>query len=100
MVPTSMRALSALSALWRIFRTSFRRDELRMSMKSMTISPPRSRSRSCRAASSAASQLAMKAVSSMSLPFIVLPEFTSTDTRASVCSMTSEPPAGSGTVFS
>jgi hypothetical protein len=39
-----------------------------MSMKSMTIRPPRSRRRSWRAISSAASQLVLKAVSSMSAP--------------------------------
>jgi hypothetical protein len=41
-----------------------------MSMKSMTIRPPRSRRRSWRAISSAASQLVRSAVSSMSLPLV------------------------------
>jgi hypothetical protein len=65
-----------------------------MSMKSMTTRPPRSRRRSWRAISSAASQLVLKAVSSMSAPRVARPELTSTETRASVWSITMAPPEG------
>ncbi|MNT57979.1 hypothetical protein D3C72_1953890 [compost metagenome] len=69
-----------------------------MSMKSMTIKPPKSRRRSWRATSSAASQLVLKAVVSMSEPRVARAELTSTETSASVWSMTMAPPDGSGTV--
>ncbi|MCY1539647.1 hypothetical protein D9M68_752440 [compost metagenome] len=69
-----------------------------MSMKSMTIKPPRSRRRSWRATSSAASELVRSAVSSMSAPRVERAELTSTDTSASVWSMTMAPPEGSCTV--
>jgi hypothetical protein len=49
-----------------------------MSMKSMTMRPPRSRSRSWRAISSAASQLVLNAVVSMSPAFVARAELTST----------------------
>jgi len=57
-------------------------------MKSMTMSPPRSRRRSCRAISSAASQLVLNAVVSMSPALVARAELTSTETSASVWSMT------------
>jgi hypothetical protein len=65
-----------------------------MSMKSMTIRPPRSRRRSWRASSSAASRLVLKRVSSISAPLVERPELTSTATSASVWSMTMAPPEG------
>ena len=68
-----------------------------MSMKSMTIRPPRSRSRSWRAISSAASRLVLNAVASMSPPLVARAELTSTETSASVWSITIAPPEGSGT---
>ena len=69
-----------------------------ISMKSITTSPPKSRKRNWRAASSAASRLVRVAVSSMSPPRVERAEFTSTATSASVWSMTMLPPDGSGTV--
>ena len=71
-----------------------------MSMKSITMSPPMSRSRSCRAISSAASRLVWNAVCSMSEPRVARAELMSTDTSASVWSMTMEPPEGRRTVWS
>ncbi len=68
-----------------------------MSMKSITIKPPMSRRRSWRAISSAASRLVCSAVSSMSPPLVARAELMSMDTRASVGSMTMEPPEGSFT---
>ena len=65
-----------------------------MSMKSTTIRPPKSRRRNWRATSSAASRLVLKAVSSMSAPRVERPELTSTETSASVWSMTMAPPEG------
>jgi hypothetical protein len=67
---------------------------LSMSMKSMTIKPPRSRSRNWRAISSAASRLVLNAVCSMSVPRVARAEFTSIATSASVWSMTIAPPEG------
>ena len=55
-----------------------------MSMKSTTISPERSRSRSWRASSSAASRFVFSAVSSMLRSRVERPEFTSMATSASV----------------
>ncbi len=63
-------------------------------MKSMTMSPPRSRSRSWRAISSAASRLVLNAVVSMSPALVARAELTSTETSASVWSMTIAPPDG------
>ena len=71
-----------------------------MSMKSMTMMPPMSRSRSCRATSSAASRLLRKTVSSRLDVPTFLPVFTSMTVSASVCSMMSEPPDGSHTLRS
>jgi hypothetical protein len=59
-----------------------------MSMKSMTISPARSRRRNWRATSSAASRLVFSAVSSIEPSFVARPEFTSIATSASVTPIT------------
>ena len=69
-----------------------------MSMKSITISPPMSRRRSCRAISSAASRLVLRAVASMSPPRVARAELMSIETSASVWSMTRLPPEGSVTL--
>ena len=71
-----------------------------MSMKSMTMMPPMSRSRSCLAISSAASMLLWKTVSSRFDVPTFLPVLTSITVSASVCSMISEPPDGSHTLRS
>ena len=71
-----------------------------MSMKSMTMRPPASRMRNWRAISTAASQLVLNAVSSMSLPLVALAELMSIAVRASVWSITIEPPEGRRTVRS
>ena len=96
-LPTSKRALSsfiasfsASSTLWRFFASL-------MSMKSHTTRPPRSRRRSCRAISTAASRLDWREVFSGLPDWFAFPELTSIATRASVGSMTMEPPEGSGT---
>ncbi len=60
----------------------------------MTTKPPKSRKRNCRAISSAASKLVLKAVSSISLPFVARAELISIDVIASVGSITIEPPEG------
>jgi hypothetical protein len=59
-----------------------------MSMKSMTMSPARSRSLSWRAISLAASRFVLSAVSSIENSRVDLPEFTSMATSASVWLMT------------
>ena len=59
-----------------------------MSMKSMMMMPPMSRSRSCRATSSAASRLVLVTVSSRFALPTCLPVFTSMTVIASVRSMT------------
>ena len=70
-------------------------------MKSTTMMPPMSRSRSWRTISSAASRLFLVTVSSRLPPEPVnLPVLTSTTVIASVRSMTSEPPEGSQTLRS
>ena len=70
-------------------------------MKSMTMIPPMSRSRSWRTISSAASMLFLVTVSSRLPPEPMnLPVLTSTTVMASVRSMTSEPPDGSQTLRS
>ncbi len=72
-----------------------------MSMKSITMMPPRSRSLSWRTISSAASRLFLVTVSSRLPPWPVnLPVLTSITTIASVRSMTSDPPLGSQTLRS
>ena len=82
--PIRTRARSCSSASRSRFSTSrwFRAGV--MSMKSMTISPPASRSRSWRATSSAASRFVLSAVSSMSPPRVARAEFTSMLISASV----------------
>ena len=94
--PTSMRALSALRQSTRQSCTERMWDSRFMSMKSMAMRPARSRSRSWRATSSAASMLVLKAMSSTPSPE-VLPLLTSMATRASVWSSTRAPPLGRGT---
>ena len=58
----------------------------------MTIRPERSLSLACLANSSAASKLFFKAVSSIFLSLVDLPELTSTATKASVWSIIMYPP--------
>ena len=98
MVPNCTRARSCRSASRRRFSTSRRLRLSSMSIKSITIRPPRSRRRIWRATSSAASRLVRVAVSSMSPPRIERAEFTSTLTSASVWSITIAPPLGNVTV--
>src|SRR5208337_5346154 len=64
--PTDTRALSVFRLCFRAASTSFWCFLSLMSMKSMTTRPPRSRRRSCRATSWAASRLDFRAVSSSS----------------------------------
>ena len=71
-----------------------------MSMKSMTMMPPMSRSRSSRAIASAASRLFRYTVSSRFDVPTFLPVFTSITVSASVRSITSDPPDGSHTLRS
>ena len=63
-----------------------------MSMKSITTRPPTSLSLNCLATSVAASKFVLKAVSSISLPFVDLAELTSIVVMASVGSITMDPP--------
>jgi hypothetical protein len=65
---TLMRARSRRSASLKVFSSALRCFSLRMSMKSTTTTPPRSRRRIWRAISPAASLFTAKAVSSMPLP--------------------------------
>ena len=65
-----------------------------MSIKSMIISPPISLSFICLAISSAASKLVWKAVSSILSRRVAFAELTSTAVKASVASITIEPPDG------
>ena len=83
-----MRARSCLTASRRRSSTArwFFCDS--MSMKSMTIRPPTSRSRIWRAISSAASRLVLSAVVSMSVPRVLRAELMSIETSASVWSIT------------
>ena len=81
--------------------TRSRFDSSTMSMKSTTMMPPMSRSRSWRTISSAASRLFLVTVSSRLPPEPVnLPVLTSTTVIASVRSITREPPEGSHTLRS
>ena len=98
MRPTCTRARSWRRALRILSSTARWFSVLDMSMKSMTISPPMSRSRSCRATSSTASMLVVMAVSSMSAPLVARAELMSMETSASVGSMTMAPPEGSLTL--
>ena len=63
-----------------------------MSIKSITTSPPTSLNFNCLAISTAASKFVLKAVSSISFPFVDLAELTSMAVIASVGSITIEPP--------
>ena len=115
--PTRLRVIwtrpsEVTSATWCLVRsrprhsrsrrtTRSRLDSSTMSMKSMTMMPPMSRSRSWRTISSAASRLFLVTVSSRLPPEPTnLPVLTSTTVIASVRSMTSEPPEGSHTLRS
>ena len=88
MRPTWMRARSVLSASLNFFSTARLLRFSSMSMKSTTIRPARSRSRHWRANSLAASIFVFSAVCSILRSRVALPEFTSTDTKASVWLMT------------
>jgi hypothetical protein len=88
MRPTWMRARSFLRHSLSFFSTERLLRFSSMSMKSITIRPARSRRRSCRAISSAASRFVLSAVSSMLCSRVERPEFTSIDTSASVGLMT------------
>ena len=68
--------------------------ESSMSMKSITMMPPMSRSRSCRTVSSAASRLVLRIVSSRLFLPTNLPVLTSTAVSASVLSIVRYPPLG------
>ncbi len=83
-MPICTRARSSFRQSFSFFSTARLFFASSMSMKSMTISPARSRSRSWRAASSAASMLVLSAVASMLRSRVALPELTSTATSASV----------------
>ncbi len=93
--PICTRALSMLSASFILFSTSRWLRTGCMSIKSITIKPPISLRRIWRAISSAASRLVASAVSSMFAPLVALDELMSILTRASVGSITIEPPEGS-----
>jgi hypothetical protein len=97
MSKTWVRVLSRASAARNTRITSSRFCLISMSMKSMTMIPPMSRSRSWRATSSAASRLLRYTVSSRFDRPTFLPVFTSITVSASVRSMMSEPPDGSQT---
>ena len=88
MRPTWMRARSFLSASFIAFSTFRTFDPWSMSMKSITISPAMSRSRSWRAISAAASRLVWVAVCSILCSRVERPELMSIDTSASVGLMT------------
>src|ERR687898_20270 len=97
---TWVRVLSRDSAS-RNTRTTWSRLSLRsMSMKSTTMMPPMSRSRSWRAISTAASRLFLNTVSSRLERPTFLPVLTSMTVSASVRSMMSDPPEGSHTLRS
>ena len=93
-----IRALSVLHDCLTSFSTAALLLFWYISIKSMTISPPKSRNLSCRATSLAASRLVVTAVSSRSSPPLVLPELTSIETIASPTSITMEPPEGNKTL--
>ena len=83
-LPHCTRARSEASASFMRFSTARLFLLSSMSMKSITISPARSRSRIWRATSSAASRLVFSAVRSTLRSLVERPEFTSTLTSASV----------------
>ena len=93
-LPTWTLARSIARASRTRFSTArwFRADN--MSIKSITTSPPMSRRRNCRAISSAASRLVFRAVSSISPPRVARAELISMEIRASVGSITMDPPDG------
>ena len=88
MRPTCIRARSVFSLSFNRFSTDALFLRSSISMKSMTISPARSRRRNWRATSSAASILVFSAVSSMEPSLVARPEFTSMATSASVMPIT------------
>ena len=92
--PIWTRARSDFRASFRRFSTAFWFLLADISMKSITIKPPMSRRRSCRAISSAASRLVHRAVSSISPPLVARAELMSIETSASVGSITIDPPDG------
>ena len=98
-LPVCTLALSCLNASLIRFSTSFWLLADSISIKSITIKPPKSRKRIWRAISSAASRLVLVAVSSISEPRVARAEFTSTETNASVWSITIAPPEGRFTVL-
>ena len=100
MSKTCVRVLSRASASRKALMTSSRFALISMSMKSMTMMPPMSRSRSWRAISCAASRLLRKTVSSRLDVPTFLPVLTSMTVSASVRSMMSDPPDGSHTLRS
>ncbi len=97
MRPNCTRALSLLTASFMRFSTSRWWRTGVISMKSITTNPPRSRRRSWRAISSAASRFVLSAVSSISPPFVARAELISIEVSASVGSITIEPPEGKRT---
>src|SRR5690606_1268937 len=97
---TCVRVLSRDRASRKTRMTSSRLEAFSMSMKSTTMMPPTSRSRSWRAISSAASRLFLNTVSSRLEVPTFLPVLTSMTVSASVCSMMSDPPEGSHTLRS
>ena len=97
---TWVRVLSRARASLNFRVTSSRFFLISMSMKSMTMIPPMSRSRSWRATSSAASRLLAKTVSSRLERPTFLAVLTSMTVSASVRSMMIEPPEGSHTLRS
>ena len=100
MRPRRMRARSCLKASASRFSTRRWLAGGVMSMKSITIRPPRSRRRNWRATSSAASRLVCSAVSSMLPRRVARAELMSIVVSASVWSMTMAPPDGSETLRS
>ncbi len=92
------RALSDLHPSFTSFSTAALFFFWNISIKSITINPPKSRNLSWRTISTAASRFVVSAVSSRSRPPFVLPELTSTETIASPMSITMEPPEGNKTL--
>ena len=88
MRPTWMRARSFFRHSFSSFSTVRLLRFSSMSMKSMTMRPARSRRRSWRAISSAASRLVLSAVSSILCSRVERPELMSIETSASVGLMT------------
>ena len=96
-LPTCTRARSMLSASRILFSTALWFFAADISIKSITISPPISRNRNWRAISSAASKFVCNAVSSIFPPLVARAELISMETKASVGSMTIDPPDGKST---